>query len=334
MTLDCDDWYSFTFSNINSTNLLFHDNSGGGNQTADLSRNTDGWYMDGQWFDTEPENCDNTGCTESLTIHFKKPNNWSVATIYYWGLTPAGTNANWPGEAMNDDGNGWYSYTIPCANCGNIIFSDNGANQTADLSRCNEGWYDGSWHDQNPDNGTGNSDLTVHFRPVSYSNPSIYFWNVTPTGESTSWPGVSMTDDGNGWYSYTFVNADCANFIFSNNGANQTADLSSCEEYWYDNGASGNGEASEELEAKIRLESFPNPAGASTEIRYELPEDAMVQLNVYNLSGQLVERLVDSHQGSGIYSIQLATEEFPNGLYIYRLQVGEVVKSNKLIVQH
>jgi len=44
-------YYSYTFTNITSTNLIFND---GTNQTANLSRGTTGWYVNGTWYDTNP----------------------------------------------------------------------------------------------------------------------------------------------------------------------------------------------------------------------------------------------------------------------------------------
>jgi hypothetical protein len=44
-------WYSYTFTNVTSTNLIFND---GTNQTADLSRDKNGWYMNGTWYDSNP----------------------------------------------------------------------------------------------------------------------------------------------------------------------------------------------------------------------------------------------------------------------------------------
>jgi hypothetical protein len=47
---------------------------------------------------------------------------------------------------MASEGNGWFVYTIPNANCSNVIFSNNGASQTGNLNRCGEGWYNnGVW---------------------------------------------------------------------------------------------------------------------------------------------------------------------------------------------
>ena len=44
-------WYKYTFTNINSTNLIFND---GTNQSANLSRNKDGWYLNSVWYDADP----------------------------------------------------------------------------------------------------------------------------------------------------------------------------------------------------------------------------------------------------------------------------------------
>jgi uncharacterized protein YjdB len=51
MTATGGGWYSHTFVNVSSTNLIFND---GTNQTVNLSRSTNGWYLNGAWFDTNP----------------------------------------------------------------------------------------------------------------------------------------------------------------------------------------------------------------------------------------------------------------------------------------
>ena len=51
MTAEGNGWYKYTFANCNSTNLIF--NSGSGQQTADLTRNSDGWYKNGTWYTSE-----------------------------------------------------------------------------------------------------------------------------------------------------------------------------------------------------------------------------------------------------------------------------------------
>ncbi len=85
-----------------------------------------------------------------------------------------------------------------------------------------------------------NTNFTVYFyKPSNWGTGiKIYYWNALPTGilATVNWPGVNMTDAGNGWYSYTFTNVTSTNLIF-NDGTNQTADLSRDKNGWYMNNA-------------------------------------------------------------------------------------------------
>lgn len=82
------------------------------------------------------------------------------------------------------------------------------------------------------------SSFTVYFyKPASWGTAlRIYYWNTLPAGSipAVTWPGVSMTNAGGGWYSYTFTNVTSTNLIF-NDGTNQTADLVRSITGWYQN---------------------------------------------------------------------------------------------------
>ncbi|MBN2695846.1 starch-binding protein [bacterium] len=92
--------------------------------------------------------------TDSLSIHFKKPESWnSSVNLYYWETTPITDSIEWPGVAMISDGDDWYSYTIENVKSASIIFND-GANQTDDLTRDKNGWYyKNVWYDSKPNEG-------------------------------------------------------------------------------------------------------------------------------------------------------------------------------------
>lgn len=86
---------------------------------------------------------------------------------------------------------------------------------------------------------TAGTSFTVHFSAPSGwgTGIKIYWWSAMPAGvlADGSWPGVNMTNDGNGWFSYTFTNVTSTNLIF-NDGTNQTADLNRTKTGWYVNG--------------------------------------------------------------------------------------------------
>ncbi|WP_264535844.1 Ig-like domain-containing protein [Flavobacterium sp. N1736] len=83
-----------------------------------------------------------------------------------------------------------------------------------------------------------NTNFTVYFyKPSTWGTGiKIYYWSALPTGVlvDASWPGVNMTNAGNGWYSYTFTNVTSTNLIF-NDGTSQSADLNRNKTGWYMN---------------------------------------------------------------------------------------------------
>lgn len=184
--------------------------------------------------------------TSSITIHYFNENNFKEPYVYYYSNN--NQPVTWPGSAMKAEGNNWYNYTISNMSEAKIIFSDNGKNQypaknEEGLSVSGEKWYkNGTSYNQNPDS----SKITVHYYNLnSLSNPYIYYY--TNTEQPISWPGVAMTFDGNGWYSYDIYGFEEVKVIFSNNGTNQVpaqnqSGYTVTDEKWFLNGTQYNSE--------------------------------------------------------------------------------------------
>ncbi len=84
-------------------------------------------------------------------------------------------------------------------------------------------------------------------------------------------------------------------------------------------------------------QNFPNPFNPSTTLRYELPEDGLVNVTIYDMMGRQVSTLVSSHQTAGYKSIQWnATNDFGKpvsaGVYLYQIQAGEFVQTRKMVL--
>ncbi len=89
------------------------------------------------------------------------------------------------------------------------------------------------------------------------------------------------------------------------------------------------------VETRI-IGNYPNPFNPSTTIRYALSVDSPVSIRVYNLLGQEVATLVDGFQKAGEQSVTWhGTNNFgqsvASGLYIYRLQAGNTVMTQKML---
>lgn len=79
---------------------------------------------------------------------------------------------------------------------------------------------------------------------------------------------------------------------------------------------------------KASLEqNYPNPFNPATTIRYSLSKPAHVRLTVYNILGQRVAALVDRKEAAGHYQVTFDAGRLASGVYIYRLQAGNYVKT-------
>ncbi|WP_455715850.1 starch-binding protein [Anaerosporobacter sp.] len=249
----------------------------------------------------------------TFTVHYYKPSSWGTPNIYYYDETvsPKKEGKAWPGTAMSDEGDGWYSYTITGWEKAYVIFNYSGnqipgAQQTGYLVTTESWIKDGVIYTQNPNNpapivsidanegdfytdtltitptltntvtasytvndssettlvsgdeivigqdaaigttfvlkikavnanGTTTktytftkaeepeeNTFTVHYyKPSSWGTPNIYYYDetVSPKKEGKAWPGTAMSDEGDGWYSYTITGWEKAYVIFNSNGS-------------------------------------------------------------------------------------------------------------------
>ncbi|MCG6915106.1 M20/M25/M40 family metallo-hydrolase [bacterium BMS3Abin03] len=82
----------------------------------------------------------------------------------------------------------------------------------------------------------------------------------------------------------------------------------------------------------IIYQNYPNPFNAQTKIKYSITNDGFVSINVFNILGQSVEKVVSEFQRAGSYNITYNTApNLSSGIYIYTLTINGRSKSNKMI---
>lgn len=88
-----------------------------------------------------------------------------------------------------------------------------------------------------------------------------------------------------------------------------------------------------QLPVEYTLEqNYPNPFNPSTIIRYAIPKTSKVKLSVYDILGRQVATLVNEVQNTGIYNVQFDAGAFSSGVYIYRLEAGDFIESQSMIL--
>ncbi|MCZ7557011.1 MAG: T9SS type A sorting domain-containing protein [Bacteroidia bacterium] len=78
-------------------------------------------------------------------------------------------------------------------------------------------------------------------------------------------------------------------------------------------------------------QNYPNPFNPTTTIRYAIPQDARVQLRVFDALGRVVAELENGMKEAGTHSVIFdAPRDLPSGLYLYRLEANGSVLSGKM----
>ena len=84
-------------------------------------------------------------------------------------------------------------------------------------------------------------------------------------------------------------------------------------------------------------QNYPNPFNPITSLRYDLPNDGLVNITVYDMMGRVVKTLVNGSQTAGFKSVQWnatnnRNEPVSAGLYLYTIQAGEFRQTKKMVL--
>jgi hypothetical protein len=83
--------------------------------------------------------------------------------------------------------------------------------------------------------------------------------------------------------------------------------------------------------APLAVTVSPNPVAAGAEIWFDLDRRTRVRVDVYDVGGHRVERLLDA-DAEGTVSIPWHADRVPAGVYFARVQVGTAVATRKIVV--
>ena len=78
--------------------------------------------------------------------------------------------------------------------------------------------------------------------------------------------------------------------------------------------------------------NYPNPFNASTTIQYELKENSIITLSIFNIDGSEVEVIVSDYQFAGEHSIVWNSQNIPSGIYFIRLSSKDFIQTRKAIL--
>ena len=168
--------------------------------------------------------------------------------------------------------------------------------------------------------------ITLDYFGTSYTNE---YENIADTtfGVSAYEYAILMTNLNLQWWNidYTIEGNDGEYTVSSENG-----------EFVLDNTSLSidNGIMPKEF---VLHQNYPNPFNPITSLRYDLPNDGLVNITVYDMMGRAVITLVNGSQTAGFKSIQWNSTNDRNepvsaGLYLYTIQAGEFSQTRKMVL--
>jgi|GEM_PF-2483346 len=133
---------------------------------------------------------------------------------------------------------------------------------------------------------------------------------------------VSIPFPGVGYYSYYFRYSDGATII----------ETEPDSVYLYPIGIED-----EDLPVTFELrQNYPNPFNARTRIEFVLDEQSIVELSVYNITGEKIVTLADDEFGPGSHSVTWNGQDsqgriVSSGIYFYMISAGSDVETRKML---
>mgnify|MGYP001239190332 CR=1 FL=1 len=151
--------------------------------------------------------------------------------------------------------------------------------------------------------------LTVSPNPLSLQyNGKTYYFN--------RWLGAGVG-------SYTGTNSSFQ--VTMTNPINQFA--------YYDTINTSITKLGSEIPSKYDLyQNYPNPFNPSTNIKFDLVKNGFVKLEVFDITGKVVNTLVNGKLEAGKYEFTMIASGMPSGVFFYKIEAGDFIQTRRMIL--
>ncbi|MBN1479630.1 T9SS type A sorting domain-containing protein [candidate division KSB1 bacterium] len=191
-----------------------------------------------------------------------------------------------------------------------------------------DGWYSvgetlGYWINHNkctlsdsiimPDIDPSDGSTVVKYSYYNSSNKlQILFYRIVNGGHV--WPGASDHIIGNNNFDFN-INKDMWEF-FSNFEIASAVSINK-----------------DKLLSDIMLyQSYPNPFNQTTQIKFSITKTLDVSVPIFDINGQLIERLLDTELKAGTHLVVWDASDFASGIYLIVLRANRLFKTTKCIL--
>ncbi|MDD5360770.1 MAG: T9SS type A sorting domain-containing protein [Ignavibacteria bacterium] len=79
-------------------------------------------------------------------------------------------------------------------------------------------------------------------------------------------------------------------------------------------------------------QNYPNPFNPTTKIKFDIPRNTNVKIEVFNNLGQVVKVLHDGYTSAGYYETEFNASNLTSGVYFYRITTQDFVQTKKMVL--
>ena len=79
-------------------------------------------------------------------------------------------------------------------------------------------------------------------------------------------------------------------------------------------------------------QNYPDPFNEKTVIKYCLPEEIRIKLEIFDSGNEKIKTLVDEIKEPGTYQVEFCSNGLQDNDYYYRLQAGSFIDTKKMIL--
>lgn len=79
-------------------------------------------------------------------------------------------------------------------------------------------------------------------------------------------------------------------------------------------------------------QNYPNPFNPITKVKFGVPKSSLVKLTIYDILGREIALLVNQKLEPGTFEVDWNAADFPSGVYFYRIEAEDFVRTNKMLL--
>ena len=172
------------------------------------------------------------------------------------------------------------------------------------------------------------SDVILNWQTVTETNNSGFEILRCAQNDSDLWSSIGFVE-GNG------TTTETRNYFFIDENDNSGNYQYRLKQVDFD----GSFKYSKIIEIEVKAlsgfsleQNYPNPFNPSTTIRYEIPEQSLVTIKVYDILSNEITTLVNEENQSGNYEVEFNASGLSSGIYFYTLSTGNFFSTKRMIL--